>query len=110
MFEFAVIVFTSAILITCLCALGLATPAATMVGTTLGARNGVFKGGDILERVRDTDTVIFDETGTLTKGEMSLTDAIVLDEERATTNGETDAAADGGQLAPREAIDEDFIL
>ncbi|PSP79877.1 heavy metal translocating P-type ATPase [Halobacteriales archaeon QS_4_69_225] len=110
-FEFAIIVFASAVLIACPCALGLATPAATMVGTTLGARNGVlFKGGDILERVRDTDTVIFDKTGTLTKGEMSLTDVLVLDEERTATNGETDAAADGGQLAAREAVDQDFVL
>ena len=110
-FEFAIIVFASAVLIACPCALGLATPAATMVGTTLGARNGVlFKGGDILERVRDTDTVIFDKTGTLTKGEMSLTDVLVLDEERTATNGGTDAAADGGQLAAREAVDQDFVL
>ena len=110
-FEFAIIVFASAVLIACPCALGLATPAATMVGTTLGARNGVlFKGGDILERVRDTDTVTFDKTGTLTKGEMSLTDVLVLDEERTATNGGTDAAADGGQLAAREAVDQDFVL
>ena len=110
-FEFAIIVFASAVLIACPCALGLATPAATMVGTTLGAQNGVlFKGGDILERVRDTDTVIFDKTGTLTKGEMSLTDVLVLDEERTATNGGTDAAADGGQLAARGAVDQDFVL
>ena len=110
-FEFAVIVFASAVLIACPCALGLATPAATMVGTTLGAQNGVlFKGGDILERVRDTDTVIFDKTGTLTKGEMSLTDVIALDEERAATNGGTDTAADGGQLEPRKTVDEEFVL
>ncbi len=60
-FEFAVVVFASSVLIACPCALGLATPAATMVGSTLGAQNGVlFKGGDILERARDVDTVVFD--------------------------------------------------
>jgi len=74
--EFAVLVFASAVLIACPCALGLATPAATMVGTSIGAQHGVlFEGGDVLERVRDTDTVVFDKTGTLTRGEMTLTDA-----------------------------------
>ncbi|MFT4891391.1 MAG: Cu+-exporting ATPase [Halobacteriales archaeon] len=88
--EFAVVVFASAVLIACPCALGLATPAATMVGTTIGARNGVlFKGGDVLERVRDVDTVVFDKTGTLTEGRMELTDV-------EPTDG---VAADGGELA-----------
>ncbi|SMP13024.1 Cu+-exporting ATPase [Halobellus salinus] len=78
--EFSVLVFASAVLIACPCALGLATPAATMVGTSIGANNGVvFKGGDILERVRDVDSVVFDKTGTLTQGEMSLTDVVAIE-------------------------------
>ncbi|MFB6301101.1 MAG: heavy metal translocating P-type ATPase [Halobacteriales archaeon] len=102
-FEFAVIVFASAVLIACPCALGLATPAATMVGTAIAASNGVlFKGGDVLERVRDVDTVVFDKTGTLTTGEMQLTDVAVI--ERAADGGET--AADGGLVA----IDERTVL
>jgi Cu+-exporting ATPase len=73
--EFSVVVFASAVLIACPCALGLATPAATMVGTAIGARNGIlFRGGDVLERVRDVEAVVFDKTGTLTEGEMALTD------------------------------------
>ncbi len=110
-FEFAVIVFASAVLIACPCALGLATPAATMVGTTIGAQNGVlFKGGDVLERAKDVDTVVFDKTGTLTEGEMELTDVIALDGEGnpATDGGEP--APDGGQLATRGRISEDDLL
>ncbi|UWG47635.1 Cation transport ATPase [Halanaeroarchaeum sp. HSR-CO] len=99
-FEFSIIVFASAVLIACPCALGLATPAATMVGTSIGARNGVlFKGGDVLEQVRDIDAVVFDKTGTLTRGEMRLTDVVALDDQ---------AVADGGVLQTR--IDESFVL
>ncbi len=106
-FEFGVIVFASAVLIACPCALGLATPAATMVGTAIGAQNGVlFKGGDILERVKNTDSVIFDKTGTLTTGEMRLTDVVVLDESTVT---------DGGTVTQQEldaasARDDAFVL
>jgi len=125
-FEFAVIVFASAVLIACPCALGLATPAATMVGTTIGAQNGVlFKGGDILERAKDVDTVVFDKTGTLTEGEMRLTDVAVLDGgdpvagdgertagSRAPPDRRSDGgpAADGGQVTARERHSADDVL
>ncbi|MDG5758424.1 heavy metal translocating P-type ATPase [Natronococcus sp. A-GB1] len=87
-FEFSVVVLASALLIACPCALGLATPAATMVGSTLSATNGVlFKGGDVLEQVRGIDTVVFDKTGTLTHGEMTLTDLELVGERTATDGG-----------------------
>jgi Cu+-exporting ATPase len=108
-FEFAVVVFASAVLIACPCALGLATPAATMVGTSLGAKNGVlFKGGDVLERVKEIDTVVFDKTGTLTEGEMELTDVVALD---ATAADGTEPATDGGTKAlEQQTIDEEYVL
>ncbi len=111
-FEFAVVVFASAVLIACPCALGLATPAATMVGTSIGAQNGVlFKGGDVLERVRDVDTVVFDKTGTLTEGEMRLTDVVALGP-RADGGSDAEPATDGGAVeAPTETDpDENFVL
>jgi len=105
-FEFSVIVFASAVLIACPCALGLATPAATMVGTTIGAQHGVlFKGGDVLERAKDVDTVVFDKTGTLTEGEMELTDVVALD-----GDGSGSAVADGGRLDTTERRTEDDVL
>ena len=100
-FEFSVIVFASSVLIACPCALGLATPAATMVGSTIAARNGVlFKGGDVLERVRDVDAVVFDKTGTLTEGAMRLTDVEAVG---------AGARTDGGAIAG-PALDESFVL
>jgi P-type Cu+ transporter len=76
---YALLAFVSVIIIACPCALGIATPAALMMGAGKGAENGIlFKSGEFLEIARKIDTVVFDKTGTLTEGKPSVTDIIDL--------------------------------
>ena len=69
--------FIAVIVIACPCALGLATPTSIMAGSGRAAESGIlFKGGEHLEVTQSLDTVVLDKTGTVTKGEPSLTDVI----------------------------------
>jgi P-type Cu+ transporter len=74
-FTYSLLAFVSVIIIACPCALGIATPAALMMGSGKAAEYGIlFKGGEYLETASKVDTVIFDKTGTLTEGKPSVTD------------------------------------
>lgn len=79
-FSFALNRAIAVLVISCPCSLGLATPVAIMVGTGKGAENGILiKSADALETTHSIDTVVFDKTGTVTKGKPVVTDIIGFD-------------------------------
>lgn len=74
-FEFALSCAIAVLVISCPCALGLATPVAIMVGTGRGAANGILiKSGEALQTLQGIETVVLDKTGTITEGKPSVTD------------------------------------
>ncbi len=79
-FEFALARAITVLVISCPCALGLATPVAIMVGSGRGAKNGIlYRNASALETLSGIDTVVLDKTGTVTEGKPKLTDIIAYD-------------------------------
>jgi Cu+-exporting ATPase len=107
--QFSMLVFVSVTVIACPCALGIATPAALLVGTSKGAQNGILiKGGDYLEIAHKVSAVVFDKTGTLTVGMPSVTDVIPFDRSNADTVLMLAASVEKGSEHPlAEAIEKE---
>ena len=78
-FGFAFLISVTVLVISCPCAVGLATPTAIMAGSGKGAEYGIlFKGADAIEATSKVQVVVFDKTGTLTKGQPSVTDIVAV--------------------------------
>jgi Cu+-exporting ATPase len=84
-FGFSLLLSVTVLVISCPCAVGLATPSAMMAGTGKAAEYGVlFKGAEAIENTSKLQTIVFDKTGTLTRGEPSVTDVVAPGGNRAT--------------------------
>ena len=104
-FSLALTILIAVLIIACPCALGIATPAAIMIGAAKGAQNGILiKSGEYLEKTYKLDAIIFDKTGTLTKGEPTVTDIVALSSDENDVLQLAAAAEKGSEHPIGEAI------
>ncbi len=107
----AILRLAAVLLISCPCAMGLATPLAVMVGMGRGAENGIlFKSSDALQQAGGLNAVVLDKTGTITKGELALTDLVVSEQAATASIAMPLMMAGGGPSAVAELSDEDRLL
>ncbi|CAG9172661.1 heavy metal translocating P-type ATPase [Cupriavidus pinatubonensis] len=100
-FPHGLLAFVAVLIISCPCALGVATPAALMVGVGKGADNGILiRGGEVLERAEKLTAVVFDKTGTITRGEPTVTDVISFSNNEESTLLTLAAAVESGSEHP----------
>ncbi|HBG46523.1 MAG TPA: heavy metal translocating P-type ATPase [Deltaproteobacteria bacterium] len=104
-FPQGLLAFIAVLIIACPCALGIATPAALMVGVGKGAEAGILiRGGEYLERAQKLTTIVFDKTGTLTRGEPSVTDIVPFDSSTETVLMYAAMAEKGSEHPLGEAV------
>lgn len=115
--EFAISTAISVLVISCPCALGLATPVAIMTGTGKGAQNGILvKSGEALQIAQNIDTIVLDKTGTITEGKPKVTDIVctagIKEEELLHIAGSIEAGSEHplGQAVVHECKAKDISL
>jgi len=100
-FTLAIFATIAVLVIACPCALGLATPTALMVGSGIGAENGVLiRKGEAIQTMKDVHTIVFDKTGTITKGKPEVTDIIAAPESSDQKLLQLAAAVEAGSEHP----------
>ena len=97
----AIVSMVAVLVIACPCALGLATPTALMVGSGMGAEHGILiRSGEAIQTLKDVQVLVFDKTGTITKGRPEMTDVVAMEEASRESLLHAAASAERGSEHP----------